>query len=73
MIFKNIMCMDARLIWDKFFRCIFDVELDKSLVNKEAVKEPQKKKMAIANIKKEFENHYKTADKSKWIFTKLRF
>jgi len=53
-------------------RCTFDAEFDKTLVNKESVKEPKKKRCALANIKKELETHYKTG-KSKWLFTKLRF
>ncbi|KAL3119136.1 hypothetical protein niasHT_003919 [Heterodera trifolii] len=47
-------------------------DLDKSLVNKEWIKEPRKKKNAIISVKKEFETSYK-AGKSKWLFTKLRF
>lgn len=53
-------------------RCIFDAEFDKSLVNKESIKEPRKKKNAILSVKKELETHHKTG-KSKWLFTKLRF
>ncbi|KAI1704839.1 ribosomal l27e protein family domain-containing protein [Ditylenchus destructor] len=53
-------------------RCIFDVEFDKSLVNKESVKEPEKKKKAKLAVKKQFETIYKT-EKSKWLFSKLRF
>jgi len=53
-------------------RCLSDADFDKTLVNKEAVKEPQKKRAALSNIKKEFETKYKT-EKSKWLFTKLRF
>lgn len=51
---------------------MFESDFDKSVVNKEAIKEPAKKKKAIALVKKEFETRYKT-DKSKWLFTKLRF
>ncbi|KAI3418867.1 60S ribosomal protein L27 [Globodera pallida] len=53
-------------------RCIFEADLDKSLVNKEWIKEPRKKKNAILSVKKELETNYK-AGKSKWLFTKLRF
>lgn len=53
-------------------RYLFDPEFNKSIVNKESIKEPEKKKKAIAIIKKEFVNRYKT-EKSKWFFTKLRF
>jgi len=53
-------------------RCMFDTDFDKSIVNKETIKEPEKKKVAIAAVKKDFETRYKT-EKSKWLFTKLRF
>lgn len=51
---------------------MFDPDFDKKFVNKESIKEPKKKKKAIAAVKKEFVNRYKT-EKSKWFFTKLRF
>ena len=54
------------------FSCTFEAEFDKSVVNKETIKEPMKKKSAVASVKKEFEKRYKT-DKSKWLFQKLRF
>uniref|UniRef100_A0A915DU49 Large ribosomal subunit protein eL27 n=1 Tax=Ditylenchus dipsaci TaxID=166011 RepID=A0A915DU49_9BILA len=53
-------------------RCLFDADFDKSVVNKENIKEPEKKKTAMAAVKKEFETRYKT-EKSKWLFNKLRF
>uniref|UniRef100_A0A914GSR2 Large ribosomal subunit protein eL27 n=1 Tax=Globodera rostochiensis TaxID=31243 RepID=A0A914GSR2_GLORO len=40
-------------------RCIFEADLDKSLVNKEWIKEPRKKKNAILSVKKELETNYK--------------
>lgn len=51
---------------------MFDSDFDKSFVNKETIKEPSKKKKALSLVKKEFETRFKT-DKSKWLFTKLRF
>lgn len=51
---------------------MFESDFDKSIVNKESIKEPTKKKKAVSLVKKEFEIRYKT-DKSKWLFTKLRF
>jgi len=53
-------------------RCTFEADFDKSVVNKETIKEPMKKRSAISSVKKEFEKRYKT-DKSKWLFQKLRF
>uniref|UniRef100_A0A914CUJ8 60S ribosomal protein L27 n=1 Tax=Acrobeloides nanus TaxID=290746 RepID=A0A914CUJ8_9BILA len=53
-------------------RCTVDIDFEKSVINKETVKEPEKKKKAITLIKKEFQNRYKTG-KNKWFFTKLRF
>lgn len=41
-------------------------------MNKEALKEPGKKTRAKLEIKKKFEERYKTG-KNKWFFTKLRF
>ncbi|VDD89586.1 unnamed protein product [Enterobius vermicularis] len=49
-----------------------DITLDKNFVNKEALKEPGKKTRAKLEIKKKFEERYKTG-KNKWFFTKLRF
>lgn len=49
-----------------------DADFDKTIVNKESLKEPEKKKKAITTVKKEFEAKYKTG-KSKWLFSKLRF
>ncbi|KAI6241250.1 60S ribosomal protein L27 [Aphelenchoides fujianensis] len=53
-------------------RCVYDIELDKALVNKESLKNPGKKRKALASAKKELESRYKTG-KNKWLFTKLRF
>uniref|UniRef100_A0A0N5C6D9 60S ribosomal protein L27 n=2 Tax=Strongyloides papillosus TaxID=174720 RepID=A0A0N5C6D9_STREA len=53
-------------------RYSLESEFDKNLVNKDAVKEPNTKRKALASIKKEFEDKYKTG-KNKWFFTKLRF
>ncbi|KAL7071581.1 hypothetical protein ACQ4LE_009449 [Meloidogyne hapla] len=53
-------------------RCTFEAEFDKSIVNKETIKDPKSKRKAKMHIKKEFEAQYK-AGKSKWLFTKLRF
>ncbi|KAI1699851.1 ribosomal l27e protein family domain-containing protein [Ditylenchus destructor] len=52
--------------------CMFDAEFDKTFVNKESIKELEKKKKAKLAVKKEFETKYRT-EKSKWLFTKLRF
>ncbi|VDN06842.1 unnamed protein product [Thelazia callipaeda] len=49
-----------------------DVVLDKSLVNKEVLKEPGKKRRARMEVKSKFEERYKTG-KNRWFFTKLRF
>lgn len=51
---------------------MFDPEVDKSIVNKDSIKEPEKKKKAVNLLKKEFESKY-VSEKSKWFFTKLRF
>jgi large subunit ribosomal protein L27e len=56
----------------KLFSCVFDIELDKAVVNKESLKNPSKKRKAIVSTKKEFESRYKSG-KNKWLFTKLRF
>jgi large subunit ribosomal protein L27e len=53
-------------------RCTFEAEFDKTLVNKESIKDPKKKRSALLNVKKQLEEHYKSG-KSKWVFTKLRF
>ncbi|CAD5206858.1 unnamed protein product [Bursaphelenchus okinawaensis] len=53
-------------------RLTVDVELNKDLVNKETLKNPTKKRQAVASTKKELESRYKTG-KNKWLFTKLRF
>ncbi|KAI6203206.1 60S ribosomal protein L27 [Aphelenchoides besseyi] len=53
-------------------RCVFDLDFDKSIVNKESLKNPAKKRKARTVTKKEFESRYKSG-KNKWLFTKLRF
>lgn len=49
-----------------------DVPLEKTVVNKDAIKEPSRKRKACREIKAKFEDRYKTG-KNKWFFTKLRF
>ncbi|KAK6105507.1 60S ribosomal protein L27, putative [Brugia malayi] len=49
-----------------------DVLLDKNLINKDVLKEPGKKRRARMEVKKKFEERYKTG-KNRWFFTKLRF
>ncbi|XP_067932145.1 large ribosomal subunit protein eL27-like [Watersipora subatra] len=49
-----------------------DVGLDKNDVNKDAFKDPAKRRKARREIKSRFEERYKTG-KNKWFFQKLRF
>jgi large subunit ribosomal protein L27e len=49
-----------------------DVNLEKTTVNKEAVKDLSKKRKARQEIKAKFEERYKTG-KNRWFFAKLRF
>merc|ERR1712058_38124 len=49
-----------------------DVQLDKSAVNKEAIRDAGARRKARREVKKKFEERYKTG-KNKWFFQKLRF
>lgn len=49
-----------------------DVNLDKASVNKEAFKDPGKKRKAKREVKAKFEERYKSG-KNRWFFQKLRF
>jgi len=46
--------------------------LDKAAVNKDAFKDPSKRRRARREAKARFEERYKTG-KNKWFFQKLRF
>ncbi|CAG0913130.1 unnamed protein product [Notodromas monacha] len=49
-----------------------DITFDKNKVNKEVIKDAVKRKKAKFQVKKSFEERYKSG-KSKWFFSKLRF
>merc|ERR1712055_520468 len=49
-----------------------DVSIDKATVNKEAIRDAAARRKARREIKKKFEERYKTG-KNKWFFQKLRF
>uniref|UniRef100_H2Z569 60S ribosomal protein L27 n=1 Tax=Ciona savignyi TaxID=51511 RepID=H2Z569_CIOSA len=49
-----------------------DVPIDKSAVNKEAIRDATGRRKARREIKSQFETRYKTG-KNKWFFQKLRF
>ncbi|XP_026693949.2 large ribosomal subunit protein eL27 [Ciona intestinalis] len=49
-----------------------DVPIDKSSVNKEAIRDATGRRKARREVKSQFENRYKTG-KNKWFFQKLRF
>ncbi|XP_046342303.1 60S ribosomal protein L27 [Haliotis rubra] len=49
-----------------------DVNLEKSLVNKDAFRDPGLKRKARREVKAKFEERYKTG-KNRWFFQKLRF
>lgn len=53
-------------------RYLVDILFDKSVVNKEILKDPSKKMKARQDVKSKFEERYKTG-KNKWFFQKLRF
>eukprot|EP00794_Sanderia_malayensis_P003370 gene3370-3859_t len=53
-------------------RYSLDVNLDKSAVNKDAMKDTSKRRKARMEVKSKFEERYKTG-KNKWFFQKLRF
>ncbi|CAJ0956572.1 unnamed protein product, partial [Mesorhabditis belari] len=53
-------------------RYTLDVTFEKANINKEALKEPGKKRRASLEAKAKFEERYKTG-KNRWFFTKLRF
>lgn len=54
------------------FSTVYDIDMDKALVNKESLKDKSKKRKALTLVKKDFEARYKSG-KNKWLFTKLRF
>ncbi|XP_064613747.1 large ribosomal subunit protein eL27-like [Liolophura sinensis] len=49
-----------------------DVNLQKEVVNKDAFRDPAKKRKARREVKAKFEERYKTG-KNRWFFQKLRF
>lgn len=49
-----------------------DVQLDKSIINKDVLKDVGMKRKARIEVKTKFEERYKTG-KNKWFFQKLRF
>merc|ERR1712227_513984 len=49
-----------------------DVAVNKSIVNKETIKDPAGKRKCKAALKASFEERYKSG-KNKWFFQKLRF
>ncbi|CAL1264219.1 60S ribosomal protein L27-like [Argiope bruennichi] len=53
-------------------RYMVDIAFDKSIVNKEVLKDPAKRRKARRDVKAKFEERYKTG-KSRWFFQKLRF
>ncbi|XP_054718130.1 60S ribosomal protein L27-like [Uloborus diversus] len=53
-------------------RYMVDIQFDKSIVNKEVLKDPAKRRKARRDVKAKFEERYKTG-KSRWFFQKLRF
>jgi hypothetical protein len=53
------------------FSCLFEFELDKTIVNKESLKNPTKKRKAIVTIKKDFEARYKSGKNKVRNFTSL--
>nr|ABI52762.1 60S ribosomal protein L27 [Argas monolakensis] len=53
-------------------RYTVDIVIDKQVVNKEAWKDPAKRRKSRREVKAKFEERYKSG-KNKWFFTKLRF
>ena len=53
-------------------RYLVDIAFEKSVTNRDVTKDLSKKKRAKAEVKKLFEERYKTG-KNRWFFTKLRF
>ncbi|CAG0879575.1 unnamed protein product [Darwinula stevensoni] len=49
-----------------------DINFEKNVVNKEALKDPVKRRKARFAVKQVLEERYKTG-KTRWFFTKLRF
>ncbi len=49
-----------------------DLSFDKNLLNKEAIKDPLKRKKARYAVRTKFEERYKSG-KNRWFFSKLRF
>ncbi|XP_070567078.1 large ribosomal subunit protein eL27 [Ptychodera flava] len=53
-------------------RYSIDVNIDKAVVNKDAFRDPTRKRKARREAKAKFEERYKTG-KNRWFFQKLRF
>lgn len=53
-------------------RYTVDINLDKEIVNKEAMRDTKKKRKAKMDAKAKLEERFK-AGKNRWFFTKLRF
>nr|ACH48199.1 60S ribosomal protein L27 [Cyriopagopus schmidti] len=53
-------------------RYMVDIQFDKSIVNKDVLKDPGKRRKSRRDVKSKFEERYKTG-KSRWFFQKLRF
>ena len=49
-----------------------DIVLDKTVVNKDSMKDPKNRRKARLEIRKKFEERHKTG-KNRWFFQKLRF
>ncbi|GAU89613.1 hypothetical protein RvY_02145 [Ramazzottius varieornatus] len=49
-----------------------DITFEKNSVNKDVFRDPALRRKARSEVKKKFEERYKTG-KNKWFFTKLRF
>jgi len=62
----------ALFSFTKNYRYSVDVPMDKAVVNKEAFKDPAKRRKARRSVKAALEERYKTG-KNKWFFQKLRF
>uniref|UniRef100_T1J1F3 60S ribosomal protein L27 n=1 Tax=Strigamia maritima TaxID=126957 RepID=T1J1F3_STRMM len=53
-------------------RYMVDIPFDKSVINKDVMKDPKKRRKARREIKSKLEERYKTG-KNRWFFQKLRF
>ena len=51
---------------------VSDLPFEKTLLNKEGVKDPAKRRKARSHIKAIFESRYKSG-KNRWFFEKLKF